>query len=71
MSDYTKLSDADLARALVAAGEDAVELLNEVRGRLDLPLDETEQGLTPWASRQVDDFVASTLAYEAREDEDR
>ena len=33
------------------------EATNHIIGRLDLPLDETEQGLTKWAAMQVEEFV--------------
>ena len=35
------------------SSDDLAELTNEILVRLDLPLDETEQGLTVWASEQV------------------
>ena len=33
------------------------EIVNALCQRLDLPLDHTEQGLTPWAQKQIDRFV--------------
>lgn len=66
--DLTGLTDYELARELVEAeaafereGGDTDErvlfALNEVAARLDLPLDETAQGLTRRASTEIDKFV--------------
>jgi hypothetical protein len=60
--DYGALSNGTLARLLLVAesfgrADDAVEALIEISDRLDLPLDHTEQGLTPWASAEIDKFV--------------
>lgn len=61
--DLATLSDEVLSRRLVYAeqrGDDdtALEAVNEIAGRLNLPLDHTEQGLTPWASEQIDKYVS-------------
>ena len=56
------MTDHELALAYLEAlgqpvsassSDDVAEFLNEILVRLDLPLDETEQGLTVWASEQV------------------
>lgn len=65
MNASTKI-ERDLARALRKAeaegNEDvATELLNEVCDLLNLPLDETEQGLTEDASRKIDHWITSLL----------
>lgn len=57
---------AELAKALrdaEATGDQdtATEVLNVICARLNLPLDQTEQGLTREASLQVDAFVAANL----------
>lgn len=54
-------TDAALAQALYDAdkAQDMDEMIaveNEIAARLNLPLDETEQGLTHWANDQIKGF---------------
>jgi hypothetical protein len=55
------MSDHDLAAALLAAeaSRDTEEIIlaeNNIAARLNLPLDDTEQGLTQSASDAIDEF---------------
>ena len=55
-------TDKQLAVALVTAkthgnDEDVILALDTILVRLQIPLDESEQGLTPRASKAVDEFV--------------
>lgn len=62
---YSTMTDAQLVQALEAAESDP-ELLdemvfieNEILGRLDVSLDETEQGLSPVADKAIREFIAA------------
>lgn len=62
MEGLDKMTDRELALALYEAetsGNDLgmVYAENEVCGRLNISLDETEQGLTPAAADLIDGFV--------------
>lgn len=56
----------ELAKALADAEKDGdeeamLQAENEICERLEIPLDQTEQGLTPHAVRMIEEFVAHNL----------
>ena len=60
MRDAT-LTNQELAERLYQAErqldfDTILECENAICGRLQLPLDQTERGLTPWAAAQIDNF---------------
>lgn len=62
------MSDKKLAQSLRDATmngdiDEIVYFENEIIGRLNLPLDQTEQGLTPWAADQVAKFCRDNGAH--------
>lgn len=52
VAEWMRTGDAD-------AADNLAEIENDLCGYLDIPLDETEQGLTPVAQSIIDEFLTS------------
>jgi hypothetical protein len=62
MSDDYELAKEMRDAEIAGDGECIILAQNAICDRLDISLDETEQGLTPLAQRMIDEFVEHQLA---------
>lgn len=58
-ADYQAALDAWIATGAVEAADHLAEIENDVIAHLDIPLDQTEQGMTPVAAATINAWLLS------------